>query len=74
MDFYILVTTALSIGFIHTLIGPDHYLPFIMIGRARNWSVAKTMRITIYCGIGHVIGSAALGVVGIGFGIAGKVR
>ena len=70
MDTYILITTALSIGFIHTLIGPDHYLPFIMIGRARNWSTAKTIRITVLCGLGHVLGSVVLGLAGITFGIA----
>jgi len=66
----ILLLTAASIGFIHTIIGPDHYLPFIMIGKARSWSFQKTIFITILCGIGHVIGSVILGLVGIAFGIA----
>ena len=70
MDLTILTITAISIGFIHTLIGPDHYLPFIMIGRARNWTVQKTALITLLCGFGHVLGSIFLGILGILAGFA----
>jgi ABC-type nickel/cobalt efflux system permease component RcnA len=70
MDIQILVWTAISIGFIHTIIGPDHYLPFIMIGKARKWSLSKILWITVLCGIGHVLGSVILGVVGVVLGIS----
>jgi len=70
MELQILVWTAISIGFIHTIIGPDHYLPFIMIARARQWTIVKTMSITLLCGIGHVIGSVLLGVVGVALGLS----
>jgi len=66
----ILLSTAFSIGFIHTLIGPDHYLPFIMLGRARNWSLTKTTWLTILCGLGHVLGSVILGIMGVALGLA----
>lgn len=66
----ILAATAATIGFVHTLTGPDHYLPFIVIGRARNWSLGRTLGVTTLCGIGHVLGSVALGLVGIGLGLA----
>ncbi len=66
----ILIWTAISIGFIHTVIGPDHYLPFIVISKARRWSVSKTMLITIACGIGHVFSSVLIGVLGILLGTA----
>lgn len=66
----ILIATAASIGFIHTLIGPDHYLPFIMMSRARGWSVTKTLWITLACGIGHVLSSVVLGFLGIALGVA----
>ncbi|MFH1836893.1 MAG: sulfite exporter TauE/SafE family protein [Candidatus Omnitrophota bacterium] len=68
-ELMILCITALSIGFIHTLVGPDHYLPFIMMKRARNWSIAKTMVITFFCGVGHIMSSVLLGAIGIVFGI-----
>jgi sulfite exporter TauE/SafE len=66
----VLIVTALSIGFFHTLMGPDHYLPFIMIGRAQKWSLVKTLVITAACGIGHVASSIAIGFIGIAAGIA----
>ncbi len=66
----ILIGTALTIGFLHTLFGPDHYLPFIVMSKARNWSMKKTTLITILCGIGHVTSSVVLGLVGIAFGVA----
>jgi len=66
----ILAGTAASIGFLHTLLGPDHYLPFIMISRARKWSLAKTLFISFLCGLGHVLSSVVLGIVGIVLGIA----
>lgn len=70
MELQILIWTAISIGFIHTIIGPDHYLPFIMIARARKWKLIKTMWVTFFCGIGHVLGSVLLGVVGVLLGIS----
>ncbi len=70
MDINILIITAISIGFIHTVIGPDHYLPFIVMAKARNWSSRKTQLITFLCGVGHVLGSVLLGVLGIVLGVA----
>ena len=70
MELQILLWTAFSIGFIHTIIGPDHYLPFIMIGKAREWSLSKILWITVLCGIGHVLGSVLLGVLGVVLGIS----
>jgi len=66
----ILAFTAASIGFFHTLFGPDHYLPFIMMSKARNWKMRKTMLITFLCGLGHVGSSIVLGFIGISVGIA----
>jgi sulfite exporter TauE/SafE len=66
----ILIWTAVSIGFIHTLIGPDHYVPFVAIGKARNWTAAKTMAVTFACGLGHVLSSVVIGAVGILIGTA----
>jgi threonine/homoserine/homoserine lactone efflux protein len=66
----ILAVTAATIGFIHTITGPDHYLPFVAVGRARRWSLHRTMAVTALCGAGHVLGSVGLGLVGIGLGVA----
>jgi sulfite exporter TauE/SafE len=69
-EIMLLVITAASLGFIHTTLGPDHYIPFIAMSKARHWSVLKTSLITISCGIGHVLGSVIIGAIGIGFGLA----
>ncbi len=72
MDQSILVlgATAASIGFVHTLFGPDHYLPFIVMRKARKWSMTRTMTITFLCGLGHVLGSVILGLFGVAGGLA----
>ncbi len=65
-----LVLTAAALGCFHTLLGPDHYLPFIMISWAKKWSFMKTLIITGICGIGHVGSSVILGIAGVAVGIA----
>jgi len=67
-----LVITAASIGFFHTILGPDHYLPFVMISWARKWSAVKTTLITLLCGFGHIASSVVLGLIGVAFGLAVK--
>jgi nickel/cobalt exporter len=69
-EILVLAGTAASIGLVHTLIGPDHYLPFIVMSRARSWSLGKTLWISLLCGLGHVLSSIALGFVGIALGLA----
>lgn len=66
----ILLTTSATIGFVHTILGPDHYLPFIVISKARNWSAVKTGVITLICGLGHILSSIILGFIGIALGIS----
>jgi nickel/cobalt transporter (NicO) family protein len=66
----LLSITAISIAFIHTILGPDHYLPFIVLSQARKWNIKKTMFITFLCGVGHVSSSVILGFVGIAVGIS----
>lgn len=69
----ILATTAFVLGTTHTLIGPDHYLPFIVLGRAENWSLKRTLLWTFLCGLGHVGSSIVIGSLGIllGWSLAG---
>lgn len=66
----VLALTAASLGFVHTILGPDHYIPFIAMARAGKWSTVKTTLITIACGAGHVLSTVLLGAVGIAMGIA----
>ena len=66
----ILCLTAASVGFFHTLFGPDHYLPFIVMSKARKWSLTKTMVISFVCGLGHILSSVVLGLIGVALGVA----
>lgn len=66
----LLGVTAASIGFFHTLLGPDHYLPFIVMSRAGRWTMKKTALITFLCGLGHVLSSVVLGLIGVAIGTA----
>ena len=69
-ELIVLITAAASIGFFHTLFGPDHYLPFIMMTKAGKWSLRKTALVTVLCGAGHVLSSVLLGFVGVALSIA----
>ncbi len=64
------LAAAAGIAFLHTLLGPDHYLPFIVLARARSWSMTRTLVVTAACGLGHVASSILLGGVGVAFGVA----
>ena len=69
----LLAGTALTVGTLHTLAGPDHYLPFVAMSKARNWSMLKTVNVVVLCGMGHVMSSIVIGFIGIaaGFAVAG---
>jgi sulfite exporter TauE/SafE len=63
-----LLLTAMVVGITHTLMGPDHYLPFVALAKARNWGRARTLAITFLCGVGHLLGSIILGAIGLAAG------
>ena len=63
-----LVAAAITVAALHSL-APDHWAPFAALARARNWSAARTVRITSFCGLGHVTVSATLGLVAIKIGM-----
>lgn len=67
-EIIVLCWTAASIAFVHTALGPDHYLPFVMMASVRKWTRTKTAWITFWCGVGHVMSSVVIGLVGIFIG------
>lgn len=69
-DVTLLVLTAASIGFLHTVLGPDHYLPFVALAKARAWSARRTAWITGLCSGAHVMSSVLIGAAGIAAGAA----
>lgn len=64
----ILAGNAAVVAVVHTAIGPDHYLPFVVLAKARGWSRARTVAVTAACGAGHVLSSIVLGLVGFAVG------
>lgn len=75
-ELLLLMGTAATVAFVHTLLGPDHYLPFIAMAKARGWTLGKTIKVTLWCGLGHLLGSVALGFGGIllGSGLSRLVK
>jgi hypothetical protein len=67
-----LVGAAIAVAVVHTALGPDHTLPFVMLARAQGWSMVRTLAVTFLCGLGHVASSLLLGGVGLalGYGVA----
>ena len=56
-DLTVLIIAAATIAFFHTLPGPDHYLPFIVMSKSGKWSLKKTTVISFFCGLGYVLSS-----------------
>jgi ABC-type nickel/cobalt efflux system permease component RcnA len=63
-----ILLTAASLGFLHTVLGPDHYIPFVALSKARCWSRTRTAVVTFLCGVGHVGSSVLIGLAGIALG------
>ncbi len=66
----LLLGSAATLAAVHTLIGVDHSIPFIVMGRARGWSLRRTLGVTGVCGLAHVGSSVLIGLVGVGLGVA----
>jgi hypothetical protein len=68
----LLLTAAAGIACLHTVLGPDHYVPFIALSKTRRWGIGKTIGWVLVCGCGHVWSSVLLGLAGasLGWGIS----
>lgn len=53
---------ALLTAVVHTLMGPDHYLPFVAIAKSRGYSLKKTLLWTFVCGIGHIASALVIAI------------
>lgn len=69
-EIYLLCLTAASLGLVHTVLGPDHYVPFVVMAKARHWSLSRTLWLTFGCGVGHILSSVFLGLIGVALGAA----
>jgi ABC-type nickel/cobalt efflux system permease component RcnA len=59
--------TGFTVAFFHAAI-PTHWLPFVLVARARGWGKARTMAVTCLAGLGHVALTSLLGLVIAYFG------
>ena len=50
---FVLALTAFGLGFLHTILEVDHYIPFAAISKAHNWPKKKTFWVVLGCGGGH---------------------
>ncbi len=66
--------TGFSVAFFHAAI-PTHWLPFVLVARARNWGRLKTLAVTSLAGLGHVALTSllGLGIAWFGFQLEAKV-
>ena len=65
--FYLLTATAIATAAFHTLI-PDHWLPFVLIGRARHWSARTTAAVSGGSALIHTTLSVLLGLIAVRIG------
>ncbi|MBU1298285.1 MAG: hypothetical protein KKF20_00865 [Bacteroidetes bacterium] len=68
-SFSTLIIATVSIAVVHAF-APDHWLPFVMIGKAQKWSKPKLSFVAFVSGLGHVGSSIILGAIGILAGVA----
>lgn len=64
-----LLIGAVSVAFFHSL-APDHWMPFVALARSSRWRMSRLVWITTLAGIGHVVSSLLLGLVGLWAGVA----
>jgi nickel/cobalt transporter (NicO) family protein len=69
LAFWFVIFSAFSVGLVHTLLGPDHYVPFIAMAKVRRWSLTRTALITLLCGLGHVLSAVVLGLLALSIGL-----
>jgi nickel/cobalt exporter len=55
-----IAATGFTVAFFHAAI-PTHWLPFVLVSRARGWSRGKTLLVSTFAGLGHVALTTLLG-------------
>lgn len=67
---HVLLGVAASLAVVHTAIGVDHALPFVVLSRVQGWSLRRTLWVTGLCGLGHVASAVALALGAVALGLA----
>jgi hypothetical protein len=67
--FISILATGFAVAFLHGAL-PNHWLPFVLVGRRQGWSHSKTLAITAVAGLGHSLVTIVLGLLVRGAGLA----
>lgn len=62
MELQNLFLGAITLSVLHGLI-PSHWMPLIVLSKKYQWTLSKTMAITLLAGLGHVISTGIIGIV-----------
>lgn len=64
-----LLAGGFGVAFLHAVL-PTHWLPFVLVGRAQGWTMARTLTAATVAGLAHIVATAALGAVLVAAGLA----
>lgn len=56
-------------AFLHAAL-PTHWLPFVLVGRAQRWSLARVMTVAVTAGLAHIASTAIVGSLIVAAGLA----
>ena len=62
MEIIGLLVGAIAISVLHAAL-PNHWLPFVLVGRAQKWDDKKILRISFLAGTGHVVMTGVFGII-----------
>jgi hypothetical protein len=66
----VILGLAASVAVVHTAVGIDHAVPFVVLSRVQNWSLRRTLIVTALCGIGHIASAVVIGLAAVALGLA----
>ena len=67
--FISILASGFAVAFLHGAL-PNHWLPFVLVGRRQGWTAGKTLAITAAAGVGHALITMLLGLALVGAGLA----
>lgn len=62
MTFFLLFSGAFVLTLLHTIL-PEHWMPFILVGKVQRWKRKKTIGVAVLAATGHVLITVVLGLV-----------
>jgi hypothetical protein len=67
--FISILATGFVVAFLHGAL-PNHWLPFVLVGRRQGWDARKTLAITAFAGLCHAVITMLLGLIVVATGMA----